>query len=39
MNELVGKAFETGMILGLSFGFIGFLVGLIMNLLSDYGRG
>ena len=39
MSEIIAIAFKTGMILAGSFGFIGYLVGLCINLLNDYGRG
>jgi flagellar biosynthesis protein FliQ len=39
MNEVIAEAFKTGMILAGSFGFIGFVVGLCINLLKDFGRG
>jgi hypothetical protein len=39
MNEVITEAFKTGMILAGSFGFIGYLVGLCINLLNDFGRG
>jgi hypothetical protein len=39
MSEIIQEAFKTGMILAGFFGFAGFLVGLCMNLLNDYGRG
>lgn len=39
MPEIVAIGFENGMILAGFFGFVGFLIGLIINLLNDFGRG
>lgn len=39
MIDIISIAFKTGMILAGSFGFVGFIVGLCMNILNDYGRG
>lgn len=39
MPEIIAIAFEKGMIIAGSFGFVGFVVGLAINLLNDYGRG
>ena len=38
MMELLQIGFKTGMLLGGFFGFGGFLIGLCINLLNDYGR-
>lgn len=39
MSEVIATAFKTGMILGGSFAFVGFTVGLCINLLEEYKRG
>lgn len=39
MTEILAIAFKTGMILGGSFAIVGYLVGLCINLLNEYGRG
>jgi hypothetical protein len=39
MNEVIAESFKTGMILAGFFGFGGYLVGLCINLLIDFGRG
>lgn len=39
MGEIINIAFGTGMILAGSFGFVGFLIGLAINLLNEFGRG
>ena len=39
MEQIIGIAFEKGMTLALGFGFVGFIIGLCMNLLNNYGRG
>lgn len=39
MIEIIGIGFETGMKLAAAFGIVGFVVGLCMNLLNDFGRG
>lgn len=39
MPEIIAVAFKDGMIIAGAFGFVGFVVGLAINLLNDYGRG
>lgn len=39
MPEIIAIGFENGMIIAGMFGFVGFAVGLAINLLNDYGRG
>lgn len=39
MNDLTMLGFKVGFLIAGACGFIGFTVGLIMNLLEDYGRG
>lgn len=39
MPEIIEVAFYTGMIIAGTTGFVGFLIGLCINLLNDFGRG
>lgn len=39
MSEIIEVSFKTGMIIAGTTGFVGFLVGLCINLLNDFGRG
>lgn len=39
MENIIEIAFKTGMLLGGFAGFTGFIIGLCMNLLNDFGRG
>jgi hypothetical protein len=39
MSEVIAVAFKSGMLLAGAFGFVGFLIGLCINLLEEYKRG
>lgn len=39
MQDIVYIGLDAGFKLGLFFGFIGYLVGLLFNLLNDFKRG
>lgn len=39
MENIIREGFETGMLLGGFFGIVGYLIGLCINLLNEFGRG
>lgn len=39
MPEIIQVSFKTGMIIAGTTGLVGFVVGLCINLLNDFGRG